>query len=95
MGLAVLRQVSVTQQRVCLTHRAGGCVGPKNTMTRRDFLNGILIGSGTPLLGASPPSAAAWDAAYLEVAIRRSLPLATLDRRLRDAARAIGVSTID
>ena len=34
-----------------------------------------------------------YDAAYLEVATRRSLPLATLDRRLRDAAAAVGVST--
>ena len=33
-----------------------------------------------------------YDAAYLEVAVRRSLPLATLDRRLREAAKAIGVS---
>ena len=35
-----------------------------------------------------------YDAAYLEVAVRRSLPLATLDRRLRAAAEAIGVSII-
>ena len=34
-----------------------------------------------------------YDAAYLEVAFRRSLPLATLDRRLYEAAVAIGVST--
>ena len=34
-----------------------------------------------------------YDAAYLEVAFRRSLPLATLDRRLHEAALAIGVST--
>lgn len=34
-----------------------------------------------------------YDAAYLEVAFRRSLPLATLDRRLHEAAIAIGVST--
>ncbi len=32
-----------------------------------------------------------YDAAYLEVAIRRALPLASLDRRLRDAATASGV----
>ena len=32
-----------------------------------------------------------YDAAHLEVAVRRSLPLATLDRRLRAAAEAIGV----
>ena len=35
-----------------------------------------------------------YDAAYLEVALRRSLPLATLDRRLSKAAEAIGVSSI-
>lgn len=35
-----------------------------------------------------------YDAAYLEVASRRRLPLATLDRRLSAAARAADVSTI-
>jgi predicted nucleic acid-binding protein len=33
----------------------------------------------------------AYDASYLELAIRRGLPLATLDQRLRDAAVAAGV----
>ncbi len=33
-----------------------------------------------------------YDAAYLELAIRRNLPLATLDDDLRKAARAAGVS---
>ena len=33
-----------------------------------------------------------YDAAYLEVAFRRSLPLATLDQRLRGAAELIGVA---
>lgn len=33
----------------------------------------------------------AYDAAYLELALRRRLPLATLDRQLRDAARSAGV----
>jgi predicted nucleic acid-binding protein len=32
----------------------------------------------------------AYDAAYLELALRRGLPLATLDNRLRDALRAVG-----
>jgi predicted nucleic acid-binding protein len=32
-----------------------------------------------------------YDAAYLELAIRRGLPLATLDDRLEDAAKAAGV----
>jgi len=32
-----------------------------------------------------------YDAAYLELAIRESLPLATLDDGLRNAARDLGV----
>ena len=35
-----------------------------------------------------------YDAAYLEVAFRRGIPLATLDRRLRGAAEAIGVTVV-
>ncbi len=37
----------------------------------------------------------AYDAAYLEVARRRGLPLATLDQRLRDAAAADGTPLLD
>jgi predicted nucleic acid-binding protein len=33
-----------------------------------------------------------YDAAYLELALRRSLPLATLDNKLKDAALAVGVA---
>ena len=32
-----------------------------------------------------------YDSAYLEVAFRHGLPLATLDRRLSEAANAIGI----
>ena len=35
-----------------------------------------------------------YDAAYLEVAFRRSLPLATLDHRLRKAAEAMGITVV-
>lgn len=35
-----------------------------------------------------------YDAAYLEVAFRRGLPLATLDSRLRSAAKAVGVAAV-
>ncbi|MCE2391705.1 MAG: hypothetical protein J4G09_09520 [Proteobacteria bacterium] len=35
-----------------------------------------------------------YDAACLEVALRRSLPLATLDRRLFAAAESRGVATV-
>src|ERR1700712_1072384 len=33
-----------------------------------------------------------YDAAYLELAYREKVPLATLDRRLADAARRVGVA---
>lgn len=33
----------------------------------------------------------AYDAAYLELAMRRGLPLASLDHKLKTAARAVGV----
>jgi predicted nucleic acid-binding protein len=36
-----------------------------------------------------------YDAAYLELAGRRELPLATLDRSLAEAARAVGVALIE
>jgi predicted nucleic acid-binding protein len=35
-----------------------------------------------------------YDAAYLELALRRGLPLATLDRALRAAAQALGLEVI-
>jgi predicted nucleic acid-binding protein len=35
-----------------------------------------------------------YDAAYLELAQRRRLPLATLDRELRDAAAALGITLL-
>ena len=36
----------------------------------------------------------AYDAAYLELAQRRRLPLATLDRDLRAAATALGLTVL-
>lgn len=35
-----------------------------------------------------------YDASYVELARRRKLPLATLDRRLSEAARSIGLATV-
>jgi predicted nucleic acid-binding protein len=35
-----------------------------------------------------------YDAAYLELAQRRKLPLATLDQELRAAAQAVGTKTL-
>jgi predicted nucleic acid-binding protein len=37
----------------------------------------------------------AYDAAYLELAVRRSLPLATIDRNLKLAAETVGVALYD
>jgi len=37
-------------------------------------------------------SLSSYDAAYLELAIRRALPLATLDERLREAAARAGIT---
>jgi predicted nucleic acid-binding protein len=36
----------------------------------------------------------AYDASYLELAIRRGLPLATQDRKLADAAVAAGIELL-
>ena len=35
-----------------------------------------------------------YDASYLELAMRRVLPLATKDRRLRQAAKRVGVEVL-
>jgi len=43
---------------------------------------------------ASAHSLTIYDAAYLELALRRGVPLATLDRELTSAARALGVEVI-
>ena len=40
---------------------------------------------------ASAHGISAYDAMYLELAVRMRLPLATLDQRLGDAGRAAGV----
>jgi len=37
----------------------------------------------------------AYDAVYLELAIRRSLPIATNDRELQRAAEAAGIALLD
>jgi len=37
----------------------------------------------------------AYDAAYLELAIRRGLPIATIDRKLKVAAESIGVALFE
>ena len=43
------------------------------------------------LARARPQLLTAYDAAYLELATRRGLPLASLDDKLKTAAQAVGV----
>jgi predicted nucleic acid-binding protein len=46
-----------------------------------------------PILGLARAHAlTAYDAAYLDLALRRGLPLATLDDDLKKAASAVGVT---
>jgi predicted nucleic acid-binding protein len=47
---------------------------------------------GTTVSLAREHHLSAYDAAYLELAIRRGLPLATLDDKLKAAAQAVGVA---
>jgi predicted nucleic acid-binding protein len=47
---------------------------------------------GDTLSLARAHNLSAYDAAYLELAMRRGLPLATLDDKLKAAAAAVGVS---
>jgi predicted nucleic acid-binding protein len=49
---------------------------------------------GSVLAVARQSQLTAYDAAYLELALREALPLATLDDRLRRAARNAGVSLV-
>lgn len=59
----------------------------------------IIVETGPPRLGdlvhvAESSGLTAYDAAYLQLGAQLDLPLATLDRRLIEAARAAGISTI-
>jgi predicted nucleic acid-binding protein len=71
-----------------------------NTVTWLGFLSSLPIAVddetkahafGNTLSLARDHNLTAYDAAYLELAMRRGLPLATLDDKLKDAAQAVGV----
>jgi predicted nucleic acid-binding protein len=71
-----------------------------NTVTWLGFLTSLPIAVdeetkahafGNTLSLAREHNLSAYDATYLEVAMRRGLPLATLDDKLRSAAQAVGV----
>lgn len=54
--------------------------------------SGHLFGQVPPL--ARQQGLTAYDAAYLELALREGLPLATLDSRLQQAAGRVGIALI-
>lgn len=49
---------------------------------------------GQVLAAARSQKLTEYDAAYLELAMRENLPLATLDEQLKQAARSVGVSLV-
>jgi predicted nucleic acid-binding protein len=58
----------------------------------------LEVGPTTPsaLVAAARQSGlTAYDAAYFELALRRNLPLATLDRKMRAAAQKAGVELLN
>ena len=59
-------------------------------------IDGVQVESvfGEVLAVARQGQLTEYDAAYLELALREALPLATLDDRLRRAARNVGVSLV-
>lgn len=62
---------------------------------RRLPIDDAGIGSdGAILLLASSHVISAYDAAYLSLALNRNLPLATLDRKLANAARKEGLTVL-
>ena len=56
---------------------------------------GLEVASGPAMALARAHRLTAYDAAYLELAVREGLPLATLDNRLRAAATQAGVAMVE
>jgi predicted nucleic acid-binding protein len=76
---------------------------PADVSTRLELIGDLPIATDdeTPLRALHEILALAraenltnYDAAYLELAIRRGLPLATNDKRLRNAAANMGIKII-
>ena len=59
-----------------------------------DDMDAVSRGLGAVLDLARAHGLSVYDAAYLEVAIRLGLPLATLDRTLRNSAKRAGVALL-
>jgi len=80
----------------------------RNRLSRTELSNAVGLLQGLPLVVEEAPPArmfgvvlhlmrvhalTAYDAVYLELAIRTGLPLATNDQDLRNAAAAAGMSS--
>src|SRR5438046_177976 len=73
---------------------AAQVVQPLHTMAITVEAGTALAALGSVMALGRAHSLTAYDATYLELAIRQSLPLATLDARLRVAATHAGVSIL-
>ncbi len=94
--LEIVNTLLVAERRNRMNH--------KQTETAINLLESLLIqvdeltenqALGATLLLGREQGLAAYDAAYLESAIRMGLPLATLDVRLEEAATRCGVTLLN
>lgn len=72
----------------------GGALLGMERVRRLPLDDAGIGGDGSILLLASNHSLSAYDAAYLALAVNRSISLATLDRKLAGAARKEGVTVL-
>jgi predicted nucleic acid-binding protein len=73
---------------------AGEALLGMERVRRLPFEDAGVGGDGGTLLLAARHTLSAYDAAYLALALNRSVPLATLDRKLATAARKETVSVL-
>lgn len=85
--------VSVRRGRISAAVRDGFLAGLADLPIVTDAVGAEAVGRATVAL-ADRHRLTVYDAAYLELALRRGAPLATFDRDLRAAAAAEGVATL-
>lgn len=80
------RRISDSQRDAALTHLASLAIVVDPETTLRAWSETLALSTRFGLT--------VYDAAYLELAYRRDLPLATLDNELRAAASALGIDLL-
>jgi predicted nucleic acid-binding protein len=85
--------ISERRGRISLSERTRGLAILAELPIRIDERTAALAFGATSALAAGR-NLTVYDASYLELALRLGLPLASLDRRLRAAAFAAGVSLV-